>query len=471
MSRYLAIDQGGHASRAILFDTSGRLIASAERPTGTHHPAPAWVEHDPNEVVQSVQHALDVLAQNAARESISAAGLATQRSSIVCWDRTTGEPLSPVISWQDRRAADALTPFVPDRADIHRRTGLMLSPHYGASKLRWCLDHLPVVARAREERRLAFGPLASFLLFRLLAEHPLVADPANAQRTQLWSLATRDWDDVLLERFGIPRSCLPDCVPTQHAFGTLRIAGQSVPLTISQGDQPAALFADGTPRPEFAYINIGTGAFVQRTYNEIATHPRLLTSLVWERNNARVYVLEGTVNGAGAALDWVAERHAIEDITRELPLWFLSDTEPPLFLNGVGGLAAPYWVSDFESRFMGTGSTAQEAVAVAESIVFLLQANLDELAGIGAPIAHIVVTGGLSQLDGLCQRMADLSGLPVWRPEEHEATARGLACLVAEIPRSWSMAEDVRFESRPSPKLRQRYARWRQAMDDAVGRD
>ena len=470
MSRYLAIDQGGHASRAILFDASGRQIAAAAQAIGTHHHAPARVEHDPVEIVQSVQHALHALAQQIGSEPILATGLATQRSSIACWDRATGEPLSAVISWQDRRAADALTPFTSDQADIHRRTGLMLSPHYGASKLRWCLDHLPAVRHAREDGRLAFGPLSSFLLFRLLDEHPFVADPANAQRTQLWSLAARDWDDVLLERFGIPRACLPDCVPTHHAYGTLRVAGQSVPLGVCQGDQPAALFADGMPQTDCAYINMGTGAFVQRVFSEMVSHPRLLTSLVWEQGGARIFALEGTVNGAGAAIDWFAERHAIENIVQELPVWLLSDPGALLFLNGIGGLAAPYWVPDFETRFIGSGSTAQQAIAVAESILFLLQANLEAINDSGVPLARIVMTGGLSQLDGLCQRIADLSGLAVWRPQEHEATARGLACLVANMPQTWSKAPGVWFRSRLNPKLRERYTRWRQAMADAIGR-
>ncbi|KPL26559.1 MAG: hypothetical protein AMJ72_12465 [Acidithiobacillales bacterium SM1_46] len=469
MSRYLAIDQGGHASRAIVFDASGQPEVSAEHPIATRRPTPDQVEHDPEEIIGSVRHALQALGRPPGTR-INAAGLATQRSSIVCWDRVTGEALSPVISWQDRRAAETLIPLASEQADIHRRTGLMLTPHYGASKLRWCLDHLPAVARAGTEGRLAFGPLASFLLFRLLDEQPLVADPANAQRTQLWNLATRDWDDILLDRFGIPRACLPACVPTHHAFGSLRVVGRTVPLRICQGDQPAALFADGMPQPDCAYINIGTGAFAQRVFPEPLAHAGLLTSLVWQQGDERTYVLEGTVNGAGAALDWIAARHAIAEIASELPGWLSADTTPLLFLNGIGGLGAPYWVANFESSFLGAGTVAQQVVGVAESILFLLQVNIDELAGAGRSLARIVMTGGLSQLDGLCQRMADLSGLPVWRPDVPEATARGLACLVAGFPRSWSVADGESFAPRPNDGLHRRYSQWRQAMAEAAAR-
>jgi len=243
-----------------------------------------------------------------------------------------------------------------------------------------------------------------------------------------------------------------------------------VPLRICQGDQPAALFADGMPQPDCAYINIGTGAFAQRVFPEPVAHARLLTSLVWEQGDERTYVLEGTVNGAGSALDWVAARHGMDEVSDKLALWLMADSAPPLFLNGIGGLGAPYWVPNFESRFIGTGTTAQEAVAVAESILFLLQVNIDELAGAGRPLARIVMTGGLSQLDGLCQRMADLSGLPVWRPDAPEATARGLACLVAGLPPTWSIAEGDSFTPRGNDRLHQRYQQWRKLIDEVAAR-
>jgi len=451
------------------FDVSGQPVAAAVRPISTRHPAPDRVEHDPEEIIESVRHALQALPC-APGQPIVAAGLATQRSSIVCWDRESGAALSPVISWQDRRAAALLEPMRDQSEDIHRRTGLMLTAHYGASKLRWCLEQLPAVARAQANGRLAFGPLASFLLFRLLDERPILIDPANAQRTQLWNLAARDWDDTLLRRFGIPRGSLPRCVSTAHDFGTLPVAGQAVPLRICQGDQPAALFADGLPRADAAYVNVGTGAFAQRVFPEPLAHAGLLTSLVWQRADERKYVLEGTVNGAGAALEWIAAIHGIEESTSELARWLIGDSEPPLFLNGIGGLGAPYWVADFESRFIGAGSVEQQVVAVAESIVFLLKANIDELAAVGSPLARVVMTGGLSQFGGLCQRMADLSDLPVWRPDALEATARGLACLVAGLPRSWCVADGESFTPRPNDGLRRRYGQWRQAMAEAAAR-
>ncbi|MDP2706453.1 MAG: FGGY family carbohydrate kinase, partial [Burkholderiales bacterium] len=257
---YLCIDQGGHASRALVFDRRGELRVSALREVEVREPRPGWVEQDPEELVASLQAVITkaVASLGARADQISYAGIATQRSSMVCWDRHTGEALSPVISWQDRRAQHWLDQFSAHTLEIHQRTGLRLSAHYGVSKMRWCLDHLPAVVAARREGRLAMGPLVSFLLFRLLEEKPLLADPANAARTLLWSIRALDWDLWLLELFGVPAETLPSCVPTHHVFGTLRVTDHQIPLTIATGDQSAALYALGSPSPDAVYVNLGT---------------------------------------------------------------------------------------------------------------------------------------------------------------------------------------------------------------------
>ena len=470
---YLALDQGGHASRALVFDVHGVAQARSLREVQVHHPQADWVEQDPDDLVASLLDATrEVLLELGARAAqIVSAGLATQRSSIVCWDRVTGQALSPVISWQDRRAHAWLARFAPHAEAIHATTGLMLSAHYGASKLRWCLDHLPAVAQAETEGRLAFGPLASFLIFRLTAEHTLAADPANAARTLLWNIQSLDWDEGLLHLFSIPASALPPCVPTRHAFGHLEADGRRFPLTLVTGDQSAALFAYGAPHASSAYINMGTGAFVQRPSGNYPGHqPRLLTGIVLRDADEKTYVLEGTVNGAGAALQWIEEDIGLEDLEQQLPAWLAQDNaEPPLFLNGISGLGAPYWVADFESRFSAEAEPWQMAVAVAESIVFLLQANIDLFQKLASPLEQIIASGGLTWYEGLCQRISDLSGLPLYRPAEYEATARGTAWLLAGKPKEWPEPEfGVWFKPRANPALRARYERWRAAMDTAL---
>lgn len=469
-SLYLCIDQGGHASRALVLDQTGAVITRAQRVVAAQHPRPHWVEHGPEELLASVRDALGEVAAALGERArdLAAAGLATQRSSVACWDRESGAALSPVLSWQDRRAHTWLGQLAHKQDEIHARTGLMLSAHYGASKLRWCVDHLPAVRRATKQGRLACGPLASFLLFRLLAERPLLVDPSNAGRTLLWNLASRDWDPQLLELFGIAHEWLPACAPTRYHFGTLRLGDRPVPLTILNGDQSAALFAYGQPDPHTAYVNLGTGAFVLHASAQRIDAPRLLASIAYADDGHVRYVLEGTVNGAGAALAWAGGALGIADIESSLEEWLLRDCDPPLFLNGISGLGAPFWVADFPSRFSTEAQPWQKVVAVAESIVFLLQANLDEFARTGVVFRHIVASGGLAQSAALCQRLADLSALPVHRPEEHEATARGLAFLLAGQPSGWSPLSGDSITPRPNAPLRDRYARWRTALDDAI---
>lgn len=471
---FLALDQGGHASRAILYDGHGRPVADAFATIATNRRAPEYVEHDPEELIASLRRAIDdVCARHAGPDQrIVAAGLATQRSSIACWNRRTGAALSPVISWQDRRNAEWLRRLEPKAAWIRACTGLALTPHYGASKMRWCLDHLPAVAQAQAAGELAMGPLASFILFRLLAGNPFVADPANASRTQLWDPSTQDWSTPLAGLFDIDLRLLPRCVTSHHAYGTLATPAGPVPLTVTTGDQSAMPFAFGPLDPATAYVNVGTGAFVQRVVRDrLPDAPRLLASVVWSDATGVDYMLEGTVNGAGSALDWFAEREGV-DATRMLDVLqqpTAATLNPPLFINGISGLGAPFWVSGLESRFIGTGTVEERLLAVLESIVFLIDNNLNELRPHGPELRRILLTGGLSANDRFCRCLANLAGLPVFRSREREATAKGLAYLVAGQPADWpTKAEGDTFEPQADDRLAARFSAWLAALRVAI---
>jgi len=470
-SLVLAIDQGTHASRALVLDRRGSILASGEQEIGLARPQPDWAEQDGEEIVASVFAAVE-RAVGARRAELALAGLSSQRASCVCWDRRDGRPLSPVFSWQDRRAHAWISSLEPAHGDaVHRKTGLYLSPHYGASKLRWALDHLPRVAAAAKAGTLAWGPLASFLVFRLLKERPLAADPQCAARTQLWSLAARDWDPELLALFGLPQGFLPRSVPTCGAWGTLELPGPALPLAAVNGDQSAAVFAFGWPEPDSAYVNIGTSAFVQRALERAPGHvPRQLSGIILDDGRSTVWTVEGNVNGAGTALEWLRTGLGIEDALARLPAWLDAPGEPPLFLNGIAGLGGPFWQAEFASRFVGTGTPAQQAVAVVESIAFLLQANIDYMAAWVPPARRVRVSGGVSRLDGLCRRLASVSGLPVLRRDDPEASARGIGYLAAGRPAHWSSAaHEDRFEPVRDAALAARYGRWRELMRQATG--
>ncbi len=468
---YVAIDQGGHATRASAYAASGSLEGAALVTIATQHNALGHVEHDAEEIVASVATALAELAHLVPAARWSAAGFAVQRSSLACWDADDSRPLSPVISWQDRRNAQWLKGLARRADDVHSLTGLMLSPHYGASKLRWCLDHLPAVRAAAAQSRLHAGPLACYLLHRLLAERPFLADASTAARTLLWSPFERNWSDELLALFGVPRSLLPRAVGTAETFGTLIQDGRGIPVVACNGDQSVVPFAAGRLDPEAAYVNLGTGAFVLRPTREALRAPPLLTSVIRAAAERCDFVLEGSVNGAGAALDWL-EKYQGAAADRMLALLDdsdLADDAAPFFLNGVAGLASPFWVPDFESRFVGEGSDLQQCRAVLESVAFLIKANLDEMDAHVAPASRLVASGGLAENGLLCRMLACLADAPVDRSSDREATSRGLAFLVAGEPAGFAAPAAQRFEPEPDQRLLARYLKWIELMREAAG--
>jgi len=467
---YLVLDQGSHASRAMVFDRRGEQHAAASVPVDTRIKGDR-VEQDPEQLVATLRDCAGKACLEAGAVP-RAAGLATQRSSVVCWNRETGEALTPVLSWRDRRAADRLEELRGKASRVAHLTGLRLSPHYGASKLSWCLDNVPAVRQARRRGTLLMGPLSSFLLFRLLDERPALVDPANAARTLLYDRHHYAWSEELLADFGIPREYLPETVLNRHAFGHLRLESQgSLPLTVCTGDQSAALFAGGDPATGTVAVNIGTGAFLQQVLSAPAEPGELLAGLAWRGAAVTVHTLEGTVNGAGAALEWLARELAMapEALTRMLPDALAGNEEPPMFVNGIGGVGSPFWKARIPTRFIGRGGSYGKGAAVVESMVFLMVRNLEQMAAQSAPAKRLTVTGGLSKLDGLCTRLSALSGLTVERPAHREATGRGLAWLVAGRPRDWGAKAAVqRFRESPGGALSRRYRRWTRAMRAAT---
>ncbi len=462
----LIIDQGTHATRAFAFDGNGRIQAAAYCPINLNRLSADRIEQDAAEIVASMHQVVGEIMANPTVQQmgVAQAGLATQRSSVVAWDRQTGEPLAPLLSWQDRRAADWLCQFEAHVTAIKEQTGLPLSPHYGASKLRWLLDNIPAVQQAQRNGRLAFGPLASYLLFHLLQGRPLLVDQANANRTQLWDIDTRDWSPWLLDLFGLPGELLPACCPIVHEYGMMT---GGIPVTAVNGDQNAAVYSLGRPQPGTAVVNLGTGAFVLLpTGARRVRHPQLLSGLASSDAQDGDYTIEGTVNGAGAALSWAAQQWDIPDITANLDAWLRQIDSPPIFLNSIGGLGSPFWRPGPEPVIVGEGNKRQKVTAVAESILFLLQANLDAMNEIELNIQRLQISGGLANSDALCQRLADLTGKPVYRPQETEATARGAAWLAAGQPSHWPELEPgTQFEPETNPELRKRYGRFLELLE------
>ncbi|MFV9614560.1 MAG: FGGY family carbohydrate kinase [Gammaproteobacteria bacterium] len=482
MTYYLAIDQGSHASRACLFDKAGELVCEHSKKIKIRRISDSNIEQDANEILDSVNEVVTRLLHEAGtQQKIAACGIASQRSSVVAW-KNDGTVISPVLSWQDTRGKQQLRNLEKHKTEIQLLSGLPLSAHYGASKLHYLLAKAKSQMTTLETLRLS--PLISYLLFHILEEHPYIVDQANAQRTQLFDLSNRNWSPRLTDLFNIPVQVLPDCVPIlkkpDAAHGML--AGTDIPVNAISGDQNAAIFGAGLLKPETALVNFGTGAFVLRLLTHYRTSEKQLTGIACSDHNTVQYVREATINGAASALTWLEKRYQVNDVLKQLPAWLdeigvnetgLSETrQPPVFINTIGGLGSPWWINNIEAKFIAPHSPvnkvaatdmAMQAVAIIESIVFMVCINL-EIMQSEQNLTSLRVSGGLSQLNGLCQRLASLSGLRVERMKLPETTARGVAWLAAGNPDGWSDVELDLFEPAIMPGLSKRYAMFRAAL-------
>lgn len=454
MHYILAIDQGTHASRALLFDQLGQAVASHWCDVKLLRPTPGRVEQDPAELLASVQRAVNQLLaalDKKQRKAISACGICTQRSTVVACSRG-GQALSQALSWQDVRGTDFLKTLQEHSADIQRLSGLPVSAHYGASKLRWLAQYTD----NSQADDFCLAPLVSYILLNLLTEKPYAVDHSNAQRTQLMDMANLRWSAPLLDWFGITANQLPAIQPMYHPYGHLR--DTDIPVTAVCGDQNAAVFGAGELPADTALANLGSGAFILRRLTTAAPSQHQLSGIACSDSSRVDYLREGTVNGAGTALSWASEQYELGDLKPVLGDWLDKVLEPPVFINTVGGLGSPWWQSNVAPQWIGETpeDKADIAVAVTESIIFLLQDNL-QLMQQEHPVKKIRISGGLSQLDGLCQRLASLSGLIVERLNNPEATARGVAWLAAGRPEHWQQPAREIFSPRQDAGLTKRY--------------
>lgn len=459
----LVLDQGSQSSRAMVFDRFGECLSMGRVKVHIQLTPPNRAEQIPEQVLISLKRAaLEAISKlsSADRSRLKSAALITQRSSLLCWDADDGTALTPVISWQDRRGAHYIEELAPLAPMIHQLTGLYPNAHAPASKLRWCLEHNRF---STVGHRIKGGPIAAWLIKRLLHEQPDLIDGVTAARTMLYGKQEKRWHPELLSLFNIPASLLPEIRPCQYHYGTLKLPGCELALNFVSGDQAAALFAFGPPEPDNLYINLGSGGFLNRVLSgrQSKLPERLLHHLILAGNRA-VYSAEATINGAANALDWgfnICRPHS-----RQLDQWRPHYDELPLFMNMVGGVGSPDWCPLERSCWLDETEEDPKArlLAIMESIVFLVQRNLTAMAALPAP-QQIVVGGGISRLNSLCQSLADLTGVAVVRYQQQEITALGAAWLT--LPQSHrNMQPEHRFEPTKQPALQQRFQRWSAAF-------
>jgi glycerol kinase len=490
MSYLLALDQGTTSSRAIVFDSSGRIVHTAQKEFTQIFPQAGWVEHDPMEIWTSQ---LTVAAQALTEcklpaGSVIAAGITNQRETTILWDRKTGEPVYNAIVWQDRRTAGYCDELrrAGAEAEVQARTGLLLDPYFSGTKLRWILENVPGVRRRAEAGELAFGTVDSWLIWNLTTGAVHATDPSNASRTLLFNLHTGNWDQEMLRLLGIPSQVLPEVRPSSGSFGSIanpKFPG-SMPICGVAGDQQAALFGQACFQPGVTKNTYGTGCFMlmQTGKEPVASKNRLLSTVAWDVGG-REYALEGSVFIGGAVVQWLRDGLKLIRDSGEVEALAatVKDNGGVYLVPAFAGLGAPHWDAYARGAIVGItrGTTGGHfARAAVESIAFQvtdLVAAMENDSGIR--LEELRVDGGASRNNLLLQFQADLLGVPVVRPSITETTALGAAYLAGlaagvypnrdAIARQWQV--DRRFEPQMSrDQAASMRARWSRAVERAL---
>ncbi|MCM2267558.1 MAG: FGGY family carbohydrate kinase [Elusimicrobiales bacterium] len=435
----IVLDQGSSSSRALAFDQDGNVRCKAQRKVEPAYPAPGRAEYDAEKLYASQADSLaEALAKLPADAEVAALGIAAQRSTLVLWDKHTGRPLAPALSWQDGRALDLLGKVQLSNTRIHDLTGLYKTPYYSASKLAWALENYPEVKAAAAEGRLLAAPVATYVIWRLSGGKIFAADPSQAQRTLLFNLRRLKWEPKLLSAFGVDAALLPEIKPSIGRLGCIEAGGRRIPVTAMLGDQQSAMLGLGLETPNAAALNYGTGAFLLVNTGRKPLKIRgLLNSFGWQEGRGKkkiCYFTESTVNSAGTALEWLRQKFGLFEEICEVDGMCRRSKNRLYCLPAIGGLGAPYW--DFSTFTTFTGfsphSDKYDVVrGVTEGIAYMVGDAFDLVRKKGIKIEELKVSGGLSRIDWLLQFQADITGARLVALEESEATAMGAALAAA----------------------------------------
>lgn len=438
----LAIDQGTTSSRAIVFDIDGHAIATAQREFPQHYPHSGWVEHDPQDLLNSTLEVCRKALKSARAAGVHAVsiGITNQRETTIVWDRKTGEPIHNAIVWQDRRTAErcAALRAAGHEKMITERTGLLLDPYFSATKISWILDNVSG-ARARAERgELAFGTVDTWLLWCLTSGRSHATDATNASRTLLFDIHTQQWDDELLQLFDVPATLLPAVLDSAADFGVSDegVIGAAIPIQGVAGDQHAAVVGQCCFSPGMIKSTYGTGCFALMNTGSAAvpSKNRLLTTTAYRINGQPTYALEGSIFVAGAAIQWLRdEMGIIAHASQSEGLANAAEAEGLFLVPAFTGLGAPWWDPNARGAIFGlTRNTgvAEFVHAALDSVCLQTGDLLEAMAGDSGTAQHTLrVDGGMVANSWLLQRLADLTGLTVERPKTIETTALGAAYL------------------------------------------
>lgn len=482
----LSIDQGTTSSRCIIFSAHGTLISSAQYEFEQYYPHNGWVEHDPQEllntVIQACRKSLADSGLNA--HQIAAIGITNQRETTLVWDKHTGQTIYPAIVWQDRRTADACDTLKQAGHEemVTARTGLLLDPYFSATKLNWILTNVVGAHKRAAQGDLLFGTVDSYLMWHLSGGRTHATDATNASRTMLFNIHTQTWDKELLELFDIPQIMLPEVKDSADDYGLTdtNILGHPLPICGVAGDQHAALFGQACFEPGMAKSTYGTGCFLMLNTGEkpLASTSRLLTTMAYRLNGKPMYALEGSIFVAGAAIQWLRDGlKIITSVSEVETLAAAVATDHGVYMvPAFTGLGAPHWDPLARGAIFGlTRDTGIEEIVSAglQSVCFQTKDLQKAMEKEGVRLDTLRVDGGMVINDWFLTHLSNVLDVRVDRPTCVESSALGVAYLAGlqakvydsldELSQMWQCEQSF-TATMAKPARDQLYSGWLNAV-------
>ena len=486
----LSIDQGTTSSRAILFDLKGNPKYSSQMEFTQYFPKDGWVEHDPEEIWSTTLKVLKNVINKSRKlkGKILTIGITNQRETTILWDKNTGKPVYNAIVWQDRRSADYCNRLIKQKKEtiIYNKTGLLIDAYFSATKIKWIIDNIPKAKKLIKQKRLLFGTVDCFLLWRLTGGTNHFTDATNASRTMLYNISTNKWDKQILDILKIPNHILPEVKDCSDDFGHTdpKITGESYSVTSMVGDQQAATIGQCCFEPGSLKSTYGTGAFVLLNTGSkiIYSKNRLLTTIGYRINGKTTYALEGSIFIAGAGVQWLRDKvkFLIKASDSEKIINKLKSNHGVYLVPAFTGIGAPYWNSQSRGVLSGlTRDTGKSEIvrATVESVGYQTYDLFEAMKNDGLRPKIVRVDGGMVKNNWFSQFLSDVINVKVLRPKVEETTALGAAFMAGlkigiykslnDISKNWSL--DKKFSPKMKNPIRKKLINgWQKAIKRAL---
>lgn len=436
--KIISIDQGTSSTRSVLYDHNGQFLASAQEEFDQYFPEEGWVEHNPDQIWQTVLSTLQslILENSLSSSDIASIGITNQRETTVVWNKKTGQPIHNAIVWQDRRTSSFCEELASYEKVIHQKTGLTIDPYFSATKVHWLLNNVEGAKALSLKGDLLFGTIDTFLLWKLTQGQNHMTDVTNASRTMLFNIIDQKWDEELLGLFEIPSNMLPQVCDNVADFGITNVLGGEIAIGGIAGDQQAALIGQCCFDPGDVKSTYGTGCFMIVNSGDQALYSdnKLLTTIGYRIKGSTTYALEGSIFVAGSAIQWLRDGLSFFEDSKESEELSkkASKDSGVLVVPALTGLGAPYWDAEARGAIFGlTRDTSKEDItkATLESIAFQSRDLVEAMKKDSASFERLMIDGGMVANDWFCQKLANILEVEVARPEIIETTSLGAAFL------------------------------------------